>query len=883
MKRGIRILAFLLVFACAYLWLDGVVKTKSSDGIGTMSRFYQLPEDTVDVLLVGSSHMGMNVDPLQMLQENGIAAYSLWGGMQPVWNSYYFIKEGLKYQTPEVVVLEVFLGTNTNEMSESSVALKNVQAMRLSMDKIRAALDSFPTWQQAVEAVWGMPTYHERFDELTKSDFTYRQDMADNDLGVINQNNMLTMDRPPYVLTLPNTDAVTDTLPLSDKTDKYLRKIISMCRSKDVEIVFMLAPFEATDDEYRRANRMAQIAAEYDVPFLNFIADADKYGIDTQTDFHDVGHLNATGIPKLTRALGDFLAASFDLPDRRKDAGHIWADDVQAGANASAADWEMTEQFSGDGLSRFIDTEKRLYENRYGSWTVLAQIEMDTHGGDEVFFSCFNEEPGTENYGLLARKQGEDRVEVKIGPNIGVELVCTEDVLNLAVVKEVEAYTVYANGEAIVSRYELPCPPYTGTLLIGCQELSPDGERFRYSTTTLRDLEIFDRALRREDVLAWEAQQLPEMKMPMGMEGESKVVFTLPEQFMGDSSQYDQADYLDTGVRLYDEAANRFTLLARITPGAMEGDTVFFSSFSEEENAYRGLLVRQSANDRLTFVVGDNHGIDLPCAIGETVDIAIVKDIDTYTIYMNGEMAAADIVSPCLAYDGTLLVGAQHDAEGNVFRKSSKQVNSLTIVSGVMDDQAIRAWDYSDAALPGQRMASSVNYVMDAAFMGNGQDRWVDTGAMLFDLPGKDWTLDTTIETEYGVNNGVYMSCFSEEAGAYRGFMLRQDDETSLTLFVGNAATHRIALSETEKMMHLVVVKRGSRYDVYLNGKQETTIDSACRGYNGTLLVGCQETAEGELFRFSTAKVRGLMVMDGALDEAEASKLSQPVQENSRF
>lgn len=70
---------------------------------------------------------------------------------------------------------------------------------------------------------------------------------------------------------------------------------------------------------------------------------------------------------------------------------------------------------------------------------------------------------------------------------------------------------------------------------------------------------------------------------------------------------------------------------------------------------------------------------------------------------------------------------------------------------------------------------------------GNGSDRALDTGVKLYDVATKDWTLDTVIDVRKGVNNGVYMSCFSEETGHYRGFMLRQDNADTLTAYVGNS------------------------------------------------------------------------------------------------
>ena len=140
-----------------------------------------------------------------------------------------------------------------------------------------------------------------------------------------------------------------------------------------------------------------------------------------------------------------------------------------------------------------------------------------------------------------------------------------------------------------------------------------------------------------------------------------------------------------------------------------------------------------------------------------------------------------------------------------------------------------------------------------------------------------------TLNFEFGKSNGVYLSCFSEEAGHYRGFMIRQESEDSITALVGNALSYRIQPSEMDRTIRLVIVKQGSQYTIYRNGMLETSLESSCDSYEGTLLIGCQETAEGEKFRFSTAKVDELTMSDGALNDEEAVELSKIREDARRF
>ena len=147
----------------------------------------------------------------------------------------------------------------------------------------------------------------------------------------------------------------------------------------------------------------------------------------------------------------------------------------------------------------------------------------------------------------------------------------------------------------------------------------------------------------------------------------------------------------------------------------------------------------------------------------------------------------------------------------------------------------------------------------------------------------KDWTLDTVIDVRKGVNNGVYMSCFSEEIGHYRGFMLRQDNADTLTVYVGNSVGVTVDLPQGTSLMHLVVVKSGSQYTIWQDGQLVQRVESACDNYDATLLLGAQRDADGNLFRFSNAGIRTLNITDGALPDTDAAALSAPVKDNSRF
>lgn len=877
-QKAVKVLAFLLVLALCYGLMDQVLKIKTDDMV-SMVKLRQLPPDTVDVLLVGSSHIGMNIDNQQIYDEFGISSFDLWVGMQPLWNSYYYLKEALRYQKPKVVMVDVFLAGTSAEYSLNTVAMKNIQYLSMGVDKLKAALDSFPAWQDAVEAVWGMPFYHERYDELVQDDWNLQYGKDELSLSAPRQVEGVTT-----ALKMLDYRSITNVTPLTEKNERYLRKLIALCKQENIPLVLLASPFEATEEEASRFNTVAQIAEEEEIPFLNFLKTYDEEGIDAASDFYDRGHLNNDGIAKFSHILGQYLADHYELRDCRTIDGFIWnKDDTQIAENAPV--FALQNVFDGDGASENYDTGVKLYGNRYDSWTLLTRIGLPLPGADEnqVIMACFDEQDSANYHGLLMRGDG-GAISIVLGNNRAYLMPMIDtDSATIAITKNNDLYSIYLNGEKIFTNEQLPCDAYSGTLLLGCEELTPGGEKFRFSPTRVLNLEVYDSVLKDSEILAWQPENLPEAPKPLGIGvKDAAEVYTLPEQFVGCVETYRQASYLDTQTRLFASTATRFTLLTSVTPSANPGNGVFLSCFDENAKNYRGLLIRQLDNAQINIVFGQNVGVTVPGEFDREMHLAIVKDGTNYRIYADGQLVA-EAESPAESYDGTLLIGAQRDADGNIFRISKTRVNHLSLYAGVMTEADIAAYDFAAAPLPPELVAESAAYTMPGAFVGNGSDRALDTGVKLYDVATKDWTLDTVIDVRKGVNNGVYMSCFSEEIGHYRGFMLRQDNADTLTVYVGNSVGVTVDLSQGASLMHLVVVKSGSQYALWQDGQLVQRVESACDNYDATLLLGAQHDADGNLFRFSNAGIRTLNITDGALSDTDAATLSAPVKDNSRF
>lgn len=313
-----RIICVLLVIALVIggLWyVNGVLIMKRSDGILTMQDFYAQPDGTVDVLLVGNSHSGINIDTATLWDSRGIAAYDLWGGVQPLWNSYHYIVEALKYQTPRLIVLEVMASTSDYEYSEEQNQIKNTAGMRLSKNKIEAVRASAPEDRQ-LNLLLGFPLYHGRFDELTMEDFQHFPWSK----GLENfKGSVLRYGTGSYEF--ESAEGISETAPVMDKELEYLNKIIDLCREKSVQLMLLKTPSLEREQTQPILNTVAGIAEDNGLAFVNMNLMDDELGI-TADDWSLDRHMNASGARKVSAWLADHLQSEYDIPDRRGDAAY---------------------------------------------------------------------------------------------------------------------------------------------------------------------------------------------------------------------------------------------------------------------------------------------------------------------------------------------------------------------------------------------------------------------------------------------------------------------------------------------------------------------------------------------------------------------------------
>ena len=325
MKKSewIRGVCFLAVLAVLFQILTTVMKPKwygTWQSTRIVDGFYEMEPDTIDVALLGSSQTIMGLSAMELYRQYGISAYGFGTEEQPLFATYYWLLEILRYQKPSVAVLDI------NELIHASgepAYRKAVDYMRWSEVKWEAVkIHCEKDGELSLSGyIFPILEYHSRWDELEEEDISYLYtDKKDPYLGFVVPAGSCEIS---YNGIPRRPDKEAD--PADPEAWEYLLKIIELCREEGIELLLVKTPRAGWNAA--KHNLAAQVAEEWDVPFLDFndvdIMEAMEF--DYPLDARDGSHLNIYGAEKVGAYLGDYLVTHYDLKDRRGDAayGHL--------------------------------------------------------------------------------------------------------------------------------------------------------------------------------------------------------------------------------------------------------------------------------------------------------------------------------------------------------------------------------------------------------------------------------------------------------------------------------------------------------------------------------------------------------------------------------
>ena len=328
-KKIIAVLGFWalligVIVQLTYIYRGGLANTR-----GNVSGFYDEKDDSLDVIVIGTSSTFSAFVPMEAWNRWGIVSYNLCTNGMYTNSIKYYVREALKTQDPCLLVIDIapfLFGHNApavmNEWTEPQ-ARYNTDGLRLSRN--RNALI-----QEVIPKEYGRWNFY--FDL-----FYYHRDGVPDPIYIDNRHHSITKGYNNLpILRIYDSDEMIERndaeIELDEESDKVLHELLEELREYDFPILFIAPPYLDIKNEENLSGLSAYIGSviqQYGFDFLNMADDREQIGIDNTFDYSlDYLHYNISSAEKITDYLCNHIVHHYDVPDRRGEDGYLlWEED----------------------------------------------------------------------------------------------------------------------------------------------------------------------------------------------------------------------------------------------------------------------------------------------------------------------------------------------------------------------------------------------------------------------------------------------------------------------------------------------------------------------------------------------------------------------------
>lgn len=308
----LRLVCFALLLAAVLGYTVYVLTPKHDYGICPITTFYQQPENSVDVLVMGTSCAYAGVNTNILFEEYGIAAYNLCTAEQPYWITYHYLEEALKTQRPKLILLDAKASVYTDDYSKRGrtiLATYGIRDLGVRMRAIAACVQE----EDVAGYALAFPQLHSYYAEVGKESFIMPPTNGGRGpdwKGYIEMD--VTEQHEPPALVWTDTRK-----PIHARQQAYFEKTLRLARTHDIPVMLIGFPNPDYANDHICYNSLWHIAQQHGVGGINYNHPDLGLKLCYSSDFADWQHLNVNGSAIFTRRLGEDLKELYDLPDRR--------------------------------------------------------------------------------------------------------------------------------------------------------------------------------------------------------------------------------------------------------------------------------------------------------------------------------------------------------------------------------------------------------------------------------------------------------------------------------------------------------------------------------------------------------------------------------------
>ncbi len=334
-KTSVKWITTIILFifvTCVFLYLFGKITSPKYTDIpegNLISEYYDDVEANVyhQVVFIGDCEVYESFSPPVLWEKYGISSYVRGSASQTIWQSYYLLEETLKYECPNVVVVNV-LSMKYDKTKREEYNRMTIDGMKMSSSKVKSIIASMSYEESFLSYLFPIFRYHSRIPELNVYDFKYAFERPGVSFNGYLMQKSICGRVETYEEMTEEAENIIHTEKLPDICFEYLEKIKDLCFDNGIELILVKSPTNSPGywwyDEWDV--QIKEFAQLHELDYYNFIND-DELSIDWETDTYDGGvHLNLYGAEKLSIYFGKILSEKYgikNLGDDREMSG-VW-------------------------------------------------------------------------------------------------------------------------------------------------------------------------------------------------------------------------------------------------------------------------------------------------------------------------------------------------------------------------------------------------------------------------------------------------------------------------------------------------------------------------------------------------------------------------------
>lgn len=318
-KYYIAVILFVVVLILSLKYIGRKYSAASTENLintyneKRFEEFYSLPENTLDMIFIGSSHSYCTFDPEIFDERLGTNSFQMGMPLQFADSTYYTLEEILNYQKPNTVVFEVYWGV-LNDDFELKQATMLFQVLKNKELEKRYIEDVFPL-SEKIKYKNNIFKYQAdyfafRNSELQKDleeKFNVSKEVKERQVGT-EEYRSKGYTYCDYKMLSGEFDETNqfkgldgNKVEISKVQKKYMQNIVDFCKDENINLVMVTAPIANVSMTFIENydfihNEIQSFADANELPYIDYNIINVEEKLLTHDNFRDDAHLNHSGV-----------------------------------------------------------------------------------------------------------------------------------------------------------------------------------------------------------------------------------------------------------------------------------------------------------------------------------------------------------------------------------------------------------------------------------------------------------------------------------------------------------------------------------------------------------------------------------------------------------